>query len=378
MDEFNSVGGLMRSGEGGGSNVYYSYVKQQIKPKQTPTALKQGEILIGSIIEVLSEEIAKVKLPTGTFSASIHKHLKAGDTLYLFVKEVSPSLVLKVHSVSSVVDSKKLSPKDILRILDLSADEYMLAVAEYLSNKKSRIVRSEMLDYYSILSDKSIEKKRMKSSVVLEIVFVLENAGLSLSMESIESLYQLFLPIEDIYDTLRDIIRIGISVKSSNYRISEKDNIELFNITQIEPPKEFTNVWSFLDSYHYFNDFIRSKSSIGYHFFCIKQRSSFVLFKTSYIQRAIEASGYSSSNLNSVLNFDKLISKLNKEFLTLFENKSDLNNITLNSFVDVFSKFYISSGLQLSELTLYGDSIGKFSHTIGKVQSVVKNFSVVV
>lgn len=202
MDDLGNIGGLDKTGQGGGSyGNYYLPFRQKQSSKQEPQKLKQGEIVIGTVIEIIDKDIAKVKLPMGTYNAYLHNKLMQGDTLFLFVSEVSPSLVLRVHSVTSSSGGKQRSAKDIQRLLDLPDKSYVDEVVEYLAEKKSQILRSEVLTFISALEKISYDERKYNKTAIFKAIFMLI-IGANQTESLVQSFYPVFLPLADAFQIL--------------------------------------------------------------------------------------------------------------------------------------------------------------------------------
>ncbi len=201
MDDFGSIGGLGRAGEGGSdSGGYYVPLRQKkADAPARPPKLRQGEIIVATVIEVLDFELAKVKLPQGTFNATLHSRLKSGDTLFLFVAETQPNLVLRVHSVTSTVKGKLRLSADIVRMLDLPDNSLYLDIAQFLAERKSNVLRSEALMFAALLDKVDYgEKKYSKIALFSSVFFVLLSTKKE-DMNLVKDFYPAFFEIQDIF-----------------------------------------------------------------------------------------------------------------------------------------------------------------------------------
>ncbi len=183
-------GGLKTIGGGSnGFNYYYSSPRTSLKQEKF-SLLRVGEIVYGRISSLISSELANVKLPIGTFTAFIHKQIKQGDELYLKVEEVSPSLILKVHSVSSTINNIPLTSKEIIRILDLPNDEIYVDVVEFIKDKKNIILRNDILLFVKSFNfiSKKIDDSYIKTDV-LKTIYLMREGDVEPEFEIFNSLY---------------------------------------------------------------------------------------------------------------------------------------------------------------------------------------------
>ncbi len=145
--------------------------------KTKEVKLRVGEVVQATVLEVLSYREAVVQLPIGTMRAFIHGRLKQGDVLFLKVQETEPSLVLKIHSVSSIRNGSLLAVSEILRILDLPESRFFIELLSFMQKHRSRIQHDEALlieNAYSAMEE-SIRKENPPAMIFKSIIFMLEN-----------------------------------------------------------------------------------------------------------------------------------------------------------------------------------------------------------
>ncbi len=188
--EFSPVidGGIKTVGEGTDNSYFYN--RKAIYKKEKFSLLRVGEIVYGRISIIINTELASVKLPIGTFTASIHKNIKQGDELYFKVEEVSPNLILKVHSVSSSIDNNPLSTSEIIRILDIPNDETFNEVVEFLRHYKNLILRNDILlfvKFYDFIR-KHIDDSYIKKDV-LKTIYRMREGEIEPEIEIFKTLY---------------------------------------------------------------------------------------------------------------------------------------------------------------------------------------------
>ena len=152
MEPFISVGEPLHnvlSGDLRSSGHKY----QQKNKSKTPSKLHIGEILKGEILETHEYGIATVKLPIGSLKAELAGNLRKGDELIFFVQQVEPSLILKIHSVAPTKSGKDLEIREIIRILDLSENNFFIKSIEFLKLRRQFINRDECISLFEMFSE---------------------------------------------------------------------------------------------------------------------------------------------------------------------------------------------------------------------------------
>ncbi|MBI5326128.1 MAG: hypothetical protein HZB41_12795 [Ignavibacteriae bacterium] len=139
--------------------------------------LRVGEVIQSTILDIVSSQEAIVQLPTGTVSAFIHGRLKKGDVVFLRVNEISPDLILRIHSVSYIKNGLELPLSEITRILDLPGTQFFIETVQFLKKRKSYILRDEALiiENAFISIDESIRKDYNSEVLFSAIIFMHEN-----------------------------------------------------------------------------------------------------------------------------------------------------------------------------------------------------------
>lgn len=136
-------GGIDPIGYGTGSTSYYYPARRR---KSTgPKRLKIGEIVLGTIINVISHREAVVRLPNGTFMCVIEGKFKKGDTLFFKVFKIEPALVLKIYAAPISSSGKTLSNVDLVRMLDLPETVGYADIVDILRSFSNVIIRDEVL-----------------------------------------------------------------------------------------------------------------------------------------------------------------------------------------------------------------------------------------
>ena len=193
MAELSEIRGGISSVNSNLPRVYQHDDLPWRKKKKKRKSLKTGEILQGTIMEVFPGHEVMVRLPIGTLRAYLEGKLMPGDTLYLKVLKSEPSLVLKIYGASVIINGKKLSPKELLRLLNIPSSNFFLELAEELRTSKSIILRSEIIDLgqlYSDIDDIEIEQFPIKD--VFRILLFMQESRLPFSPKLFARISPLF------------------------------------------------------------------------------------------------------------------------------------------------------------------------------------------
>lgn len=162
-------------------------------------AFRQGEIVRGTVVDVLSPQVVKMELPSGVVVASVvSDRLQRGDSLLFQVTEVKPKPVLQIHSVMVSGRHSALPETDIVRILGQSANPITLEVARVLSRMKS------------VISTQDIEE------IVRSSVQLLGNATLEEKIEVIAKMRDAGIPLEPQFYSMMESLFIGGRKMSSH------------------------------------------------------------------------------------------------------------------------------------------------------------------
>ena len=153
------------------------YQRLSYNQRKSDIKLRIGEVLQATILEVLSPQEAVVQLPTGTVHAFIHGRLKKGDVVFLRVHEISPNLILKIHSVSYIKNGVELPLMEIIRVLDLPESQFFMETINFLKKHRTHIMRDEALlieNSYNTIEE-SIRKDYSSEVFFSAIIFMYEN-----------------------------------------------------------------------------------------------------------------------------------------------------------------------------------------------------------
>lgn len=222
MEPFISVGEPLHnvlSGDLRSSGHKY----QQKSKSKTPSKLHIGEILKGEILETHEYGIATVKLPIGILKAELAGNLRKGDELIFFVQEVEPSLILKIHSVAPTKSGKELEIREIIRILDLSENNFFIKSIEFLKLRRQFINRDECISLFEMFSelDSNSYADISGTTLLTTLLFFLDNK-LDFTAESFHRIKYSFVS-KDIVEKILN----NLKSKIENYTSQELFAIKL-------------------------------------------------------------------------------------------------------------------------------------------------------
>ncbi len=229
----------------------YSQREREIK-------LKVGEVLQATILEVLSSQEAIVQLPTGTVHAFIHGRLKKGDVVFLRVHEISPNLILRIHSVSYIKNGVELSLIEILRVLDLPESQFFRETANFLKKHRTYIFRDEALLIENSFTaiEESIRKDYNSDVFFSAIIFMHENklpvdSRIFLKIAPVLSgndfVLNLLKELENSYSNLPDSLKIKLEsffrlIKSESTPLNKLLDVFLIGSTNSEEPSFYESL----------------------------------------------------------------------------------------------------------------------------------------
>lgn len=194
--------------------------------KKASIKLRKGEIVFGQVLEKVSKELFKIKLPNGIFKAIIHPSLKQGDRLYFLIKDIEPSLVISVHSTDLILDNGKLNTDEIIRVLDITDSEVSRNIILEYSQRVNRLLRHVIIDIIERVDDFKKQKKKYNLTHTIEFI-----------------LLDLYLTGYNIKD--KNILNLVLNyISPSSIRLEE--NTIIPNIKKIEELTKYNS--SFLDA----------------------------------------------------------------------------------------------------------------------------------
>lgn len=203
------------------------YFKQSEVKKRDPFKIRQGEILKGEILAVYTNSEALVRLPIGTFQSELHNRLKKGDELFFEVQASNPSLVLKVHSVTSKINTEYRKPDDICRMLELPDSRIYIDLIVFLQSRRNIIERNQVLIIIKNFNALTPEIKEFKSETeIFRTYFWLNESNLIGSNENFKKYFPLFQNGDFTKDIL---IKLYYDIKNSEEAEKYKSLLRIIN-----------------------------------------------------------------------------------------------------------------------------------------------------
>ena len=199
---------------------------QQKSKSKTPSKLHIGEILKGEILETHDYGIATVKLPIGILKAELAGNLRKGDELIFFVQEVEPSLILKIHSVAPTKSGKELEIREIIRILDLSENNFFIKSIEFLKQRRQFINRDECISLFEMFSELEANNYADISGTTLltTLLFYMDNK-LDFSAESFQRTKYAFVN-KDMVEKILNILKSKVENYTSQELLAIKSYLD--------------------------------------------------------------------------------------------------------------------------------------------------------
>lgn len=188
--------------------------------------LRLGEIMQGTVIDLPVPEEAVVRLPIGTLRAQLQGKLLRGDSLFFKVTDIEPSLVLKIHGVSVKNGAEFLSAEEIIRILNLPDFPVYKEIVGFLKKFRTTITRDECLLFNKILSSMEAVTKQIPTKELIQMLFVIHEAGIPLDTGISEKLLPLFRSGDSLAVALLQLEKIAKSLPMDiNSNISRLMNL---------------------------------------------------------------------------------------------------------------------------------------------------------
>lgn len=194
-------------------------VPRKKKEKKSPRFHK-GEVVLGKVLEITGSEYAKVRLPAGAYTAQIHEGLRKGDELYFEVIENKPSLVLRVHSVNSMLYGNYRKSREIARMLDIGFGELPEKTAEVISRRKSVVTRKQCLSL--IRAYNSLAVNEPDTGLVIRTLFWMDEAGLEPTVQNYDKLKFAFIDLRNLGRYFRQLLNLAKDLNN------EGDKLKIF------------------------------------------------------------------------------------------------------------------------------------------------------
>lgn len=267
----NNVGDI----SSGNSGNYYQRNQQAQKKKEVPSKLRVGEIVRGAISDRISDELAYVRIPTGTFKAIVSSNLKKGDSLLFKVVEVNPNLILRVHEVATMYNGEIMSMEHLLRILDIPNVPLYSALIDKMRKTRKTILREDVLEIYKLISK---AEKELLSNAELDNLLTqlneMQKAKLPLSLNLIKKLIPLFVSenlisnylnklfknLNNLSDQLkRNLTEYYKDIVQNNYN---KNNLFVLSISGNKDQPSFFDILCDIADGEYKNEIIEASSGL--------------------------------------------------------------------------------------------------------------------
>lgn len=358
-------------------NSYY-YVPHKKNNNTSSLKLRVGEIVSGRIINFIAPEIAKVRLPNGTFTAELHNKLKAGDELYFKIDSVKPNLILKVYSVSSKIKGEYPKAGEYLRILDLPESDIYYVIVEVLAKNKINVIRDEALTLsksYSYLKEREVEN--LKYLNVVTTLFWMQEAEIAFNREYFFNLTDFFKELSFLTNLFTELdielmennldLTIPIQNKLRQLKLNQQkfdDLLEFFSLSDTE------------DSFYNYLSAFGKKVSIG-----INSKAKKLYELTNKLTLLIESQAFWNmiaiqSNAPFHL-FIPLIYKAEFKFAKLIISNRN-NKIKIKNGEEIFDlgKFLVTTLNESNfNIELEADSLDKLTHFATLLKSTLTNNS---
>lgn len=373
MQEITGItGGVSHINQGSsGTEYFYNSTKTH---KNKSVNLHSGEIIHGTIADVINPNEAIVNLPIGNLKAQLNGELEKGDTLFFRVQDVTPAIVLKIYAVSIKVKDKLLENKEILRILNLPENDFFSNIINFLKEFQSTISRDDLINMFKIFNNlKHINFSNINSDSIFRLLLFINE----LNLEHPENYFKKLLPIfnnpnnllaefsvlNSLLDTLPKHIKEKLKLlfnTISNENIDIKTSANFFNIynsdteqTLFEILADFVNSYndqeiSISPAYSSARNILDTiESQYIYNALAIKNNLAlqwfFPFFINNNLHFAIIQSNIDKSNQLLKFSFETDTFNLGD---ILIEGSSYSNSLSISIFTDsIASKDYLSKNL---------------------------------
>lgn len=277
----------------------------KLQKKKASLKLRKGEIVFGQILEKVTKDLFRIKLPNGIFKAFIHPQLKPGDKLYFLIKEINPSLIISVHSTDLIIGNGKINFEEIIRVLDLPNSTTFINIIEEYSKRVNRLFRHTIIDIESKATEYKNRKKQYNLTHRIEFILI-----------------DLYLTGYDIQD--KNILNLTLNyVSPSSIRIRE--NTILPNTSDLEGLSNFSS--PFVEALYVRNIVAKLSDAQSVYYININGNNYRIeLFRKHKILQAI-ISDEKNIDIKIVINFLEKRAKI-------YYNKLDINIRRISKIAD--------------------------------------------
>lgn len=400
---------------GGGGNQYSGQQNNNPKQENKHSKLRIGEVVRATVLERIDDEMAYVRIPTGTFKAYLGKNLIKDDSLLFRVNETSPYLILKIYEVPTGKRESDFKTEEILRMLDIPNNEFYFNLVNVFREYRNSIIREDLLSIYKMYAKYIIDHKydaTLKQFLQLSVEINL--CKLPLSLNLIKKLIPLYVEENVISDSLNYIdkninelpedLKSQLSdllddVKTNKYN---KNNLFILAISDDSNRKSFFEVLNEIDDNENISKSYKAKSNkirdlisalslwniisfsgkaplqyfIPYYF----ENYYFIIriTKRNYTNNKLEPISFNFSvpteNLGEVKN--KMIA-FQKQLKVYMSNENNKFIESLDSFKDKLVASLEKNNYNLSSLKISIDDISKELNEINNVDNA-QHFTIVV
>jgi len=218
MLDSNNISGLGRVQPVGGGSSKNSYQGSGRKKKgSNPSKLHIGEIVRGTIVEKIESNIAKVRIPTGTFLSIVASNLLKEDTLLFKVIKTHPDLILKVHEINTHSDGKEVSLEDLIRLLDLPNNDFYNILIKIIRERKKTVFKEDIIELEKVF--KFILNKlpqNVSFEQVLKMLVEMYIYGLPFTEKLILKLLPLFISEEKLSYYFKELEHFADELDAEN------------------------------------------------------------------------------------------------------------------------------------------------------------------
>ncbi len=158
-------------------------------PQRPAAVLHVGDIVRGTVVELLSATAARIELPSGIVDAVIPAgQLHGGDTVMFRVQAIEPTPVLTVHAVAGT--ATELHEADVVRILGIQANPVTLEAVRALRGMKSTLTAGDVRD---VLAGLAIPPGTASLREQIEIIGRMLDAGIPIEPKFYNMMESLFV-----------------------------------------------------------------------------------------------------------------------------------------------------------------------------------------
>lgn len=404
MDEAsNKMSKVSRIGLNQSRSFPYYLPPENSSKKQEAYKIRAGEILKGNVQSVDINSYAEVRLPNGTYRCELHNRLMKNDELYFKVASITPSLVLKVHSISSKINGIVTDTEKILRILDLDEAGIFAKLIDFLKARKSIIIRDEVLLIMQNYENLTSQNKSFKSiNEIFRTLFWLNESKISGNNNNFKNYFPLFQDGDFVKKILINIYKdLKFTEESEDYKkllrtinlnseteyllryFSKSSPLYIWLdklISNSKSPKSGIQLWNILQSMHLWNETAYQEGNSFQFFFPIPFGKSFITAKmilSNYLPEDSRAKGKNSKIMTDPAGILSQAYSMSNFKLPESNSYSELeaNLIALAEHLKISAKY---NNISIQALILQEENGNEKDILPSRYVSTTRNFSIVV